>query len=43
VQASNTRNDKEYKCYDNVINDKEYVGFKKANDDEMGAIDLLHA
>ena len=37
----------EYKCYDNVINDKVYVGFKKATEDkeqqEIGAIDLLHA
>jgi len=34
VQASNTRDDKEYKCYDKVINDKNYVGFKKATEDK---------
>jgi len=34
VQASNTRDDKKYKCYDNVINDKDYVGFKKATEDK---------
>jgi len=52
VQASNTRDDKEYKCYDNVINDKDYVGFKKAtktkNNREIRAINdicciMLHA